>query len=251
MADYVAKLADQRSAANVAARVKRGKAILAELGPWIDRYRGGMPAGFAAAVIQWESNGQMGATGDVGLGEAGYFQITATFPPSVGVPATVRLQPEGNVALGLLEYQIEAVKLWLADPNIVLGSADSWKLARLAFAIGAYGAKTLVQEAGPTQRGKVFDAVRAYVDRTGGRAFGSMSAGLVWYRVHTIDLVWQIGQAIEPGSGSRPSLPPALPGTPYTLPASVRPFIKPPTSPVVLAGAVLLALGVYSKLSRS
>ncbi len=250
MADYVAQLAQKRSPTEVAARIKRGKAIYNELGRWIETYRGGMPAGFAAAAIQWESNGQMGATGDVGLGEAGYFQITSSFPPSVGVPAAARLQPEANVFLGLLEYQIESVKMKLAEPAVELGSVDAWKLARLAFAIGSGGCKTLLKESGPHTRGRVYEKLRAYIDQIGGRAFGSQSAGLVWYRVHTVDLVWDMGQAITPGAGGPPTTVPSPPGLSYTLPLTVRPFFRAPTSPLVAVAAVL-ALGAIYLTRRS
>jgi hypothetical protein len=247
--DYQAQLASQSAAANVAARVKRGQQIWSQLGPWIDKYRGGFPAGFAAAIIQWESNGDMSATGDASLGEAGYFQVTSTFPPSVGIPAEARLKPEVNVFLGLLEYQIEAVKLAQAEPLIELGTIDSWKLARLAFSIGSYGARTLVQEAKPTERGKVYDAVRAYVDRIGGRAFGSQSAPLVWYRVHTNDLVWNIGQQIRPGDGGPPQVPPAPPGYTFTVPPLLLPLFSTATAMTFVAIAAL-ALGAFYLLRR-
>jgi hypothetical protein len=247
--DYRAKLAEQQASAAVASRVKRGKAILNELRPWIDRYRGGFPAGFAAAIIQWESNGKMDAAGDVGLGEAGYFQITSTFPTSIGMAAESRLKPEVNVFLGLLEYQLEAIKLHLANPLVELGTVDSWKLARLAFAIGSSGTKTLIKEASPTERGRVFDAVRAYVDRTGGRAFGSQSAGLVWYRVHTIDLVWNIGQQIQPGAGSPPTLPPAPGGATFNVSPLLLPYFTSSAVPFMMT--VLLALGAFYLLMRS
>ncbi len=221
--DYAARLAEQRAPAAVAARVARGKAILKDLGYWIDRYRGGVPAGFAAAAIQWESNGNAGAMGDAGLGEVGYFQVPKTFPPTIGMSEGSRMVPEANVFLGLMEYQLEAVKQAQAQPLVELGTADSWKLARLAFAIGSGGTRTLVQEAAPTRRGKVFDAVRDYVNRTGGRAFGSQSAGLVWYRVHTVDLVWDIGQQIRSGGVGMPTRVPAPPGMTYVIPPALAP----------------------------
>lgn len=249
MADYQAKWASESAASSIASRVKRGQEILGQLGTWIDRYRGGFPAGFAAAIVQWESNGKMDAVGDAGLGEAGFFQVTSTFPVSVGMPADSRLKPEVNVFLGLLEYQLEAIKMHVAEPRVELGSADAWKLARLAFAIGSSGTKTLIKEATPTQPGHVFEAVRAYVDRIGGRAFGSQSAGLVWYRVHTVDLVWEIGQKIRAGVGGPPVLPPSPPGYTYIPPVALVPFFSSPIAPFLVTA--FLALGAFYLLMRS
>jgi len=50
--------------ANFDADVARASAIYDTLGPWIDRYRGGVPAGFLAAAILHESGGNFGAPGD-------------------------------------------------------------------------------------------------------------------------------------------------------------------------------------------
>lgn len=249
--DYRAKLEAQRAAPAVMARVARSREILGELGTWIDRYRGGMPRGFAAAIAQWESNGVMSSIGDATLGEVGYYQVPGTFPPTVGVAPDVRRSPEGNVFLGLLEYQIEAVKQAQAEPLIELGTEDSWKLARLAFAVGSSGTKTLVREAQPTVRGKVFDSVRAYVDRTGGRAFGSQSAALVWYRVHTVDLVWQIGQAVSAGAGDVPRPPPAPPGLAYQIPAALLPGFQRSSRTLVVVPVALAALALALLLLRS
>lgn len=223
MADYRAKLASDRSEAAMASRVRRAKEIYGELGPWLRRYHGGFPLGYAAAAIQWESNGRMDAPGDVSLGEVGYFQVTSSFPASVGLPAEARYKPEVNVFLGLLEYQLEAIRMHIAEPKLRLGSVDAWKMARLAFAIGSYGARTVMKDAAPRDS-NVWAAVVRHVDQTGGRAFGSQSADKVWYRVHTTDLVWDIGQRVVLGRGDSPRLPPQPPGYTYNVPKSLAPF---------------------------
>lgn len=247
MADYRAELARQTAPDAVARRVRRAREILGKIGPWIDRYRGGMPAGFAAAIVQWESDGNFAASGDAELGEIGYFQVAKSTPGLFGLPAASRTDPEVNVFLGLLEYQVEAIRMHLANPLVVLGSADSWKLARLAFAIGSYGARTLITEARPTIPGRVFDAVRAYVDRAGGRAFGSQSAEKVWYRVHTVDLVWRIGNEARTAWPSAPETPPTPKGMAFSIPAQYRPFFGKGASGTLLLvalAAVSLALVV-------
>jgi hypothetical protein len=221
--DYRAKLAADRAPAAMASRVARAKKIYGEIGPWLRQYHGGFPVGYAAAAIQWESNGQMSAVGDASLGEIGFFQITSTFPSQVGIPAEARYKPEMNVFLGLLEYQLEAIRMHLAEPKLRLGSVDAWKMARFAFAIGSYGARTVMKDAAP-RNSDVWDAVVRHVDRTGGRAFGSQSAEKVWYRVHTTDLVWDIGQRAVPSRSGLPRLPPQPPGYTYRVPASLAPY---------------------------
>lgn len=199
--------------------------------------------GFLAAIAQWESGGKMSSSGDPSLGEVGYFQITGTFPPKVGIPAEKRREPEVNVFLGCLEYQIEAVRMKLHNPLVSLGTADSWKLARLAFAVGSAGTKQLITNAMPRMHGQVFSAVRDYVNRTGGISLGSQSAGKVWYRVHAIDLQWLIGKQVFPYLDiGAPVKIPAPPETPYTLPNDVAPFMPSPLrGPLLAAGLGILS----------
>jgi hypothetical protein len=187
-------------------RISAARSIYSALSPWLIRYRGGMPVGFAAAIIQMESGGKMIA-GDPSLGEYGYMQVAANTPPSFGYPASLRTEPEGNVFLGLLELNVEAVKQALNDARIVLGSDDSWKLARLGFAIGSGGTRTLLANS-KNFAGGPWAAIRAYLAQTGGLGLGSQSAQKVADRVAAVDIAWEVGQAVSPGSGGIPAIPP-------------------------------------------
>lgn len=229
------------------ADVARTKQIYAELGGWIEKYRGGVPAGFAAAAIKHESNGQFGAAGDATLGEIGYFQVAAYVPPLFGLAAATRADPETNVFLGLMEYQLEAA-YWKRDyPNhIRLGSADSWKLARLSFAIGRPGSRTLtgaVSAAGSLVPGDVYGSLSRYVQNYGGIPLGSQSADKVKQRVIAIQRTWDVGQAAKPGSPGVPTYTPAPPAGPYSIPANAAPyFSKPVSGMLVLGGGLALLL---------
>lgn len=257
MTDYKADLAQKLSPAVMAGRVARVRQLYQQLGPWIDKYRGGFPKGFATAAMQWESDGVATTVGDPNLGEYGYYQVTAEFPTTIGLPSDSRYDPENNVFLGMMNYQVDVVRMAAGNPAIRLGTIDSWKLARLAFAIGLGGTNSLIARASAWRApvwGHVFDNVMAYVDAGGANALtdaaGTQSADLVWYRVHTVDVVWQIGQQAFPlQSVGPPTLVPAPPAGPYTLPASVAPFFRQPTNPLYLA-LVAAAAGVALWRSR-
>lgn len=201
-----------------------------------------MPVGFLAAIANFESGGKMSSTGDVGLGEVGIFQITASFPPKVGLPADSRRDEETNVFLGGIEYQIMAVKMFLAQPAIRLGSEDNWKLARLAFAIGEGGTRKLLQQSGARSYSQLLD----YLDRVGGVSLGRQSAGLVWFRAQVINVLWEIGQRARFSFASAPVKIPNPPAGAYTLPGDVAPYLPPAwRGPLVGLGigvaAILLA----------
>lgn len=234
--DYQAQLAAETTAAVTADRVSRAKAIYASpVGAWIDKYKGGFPPGYAAAAIQWESDGIATTVGDLSLGEYGYFQVTAEFPTTIGLPSDARLDPETNVFLGLTEYQMESVRQSIANPLVVLGTDDAWKIARLAFAIGSAGTRNLIANANPQVRGKVYDAVVAYVDALG-------RYDQIWYRVHTTQVVWDIGeQVISFQSWGKPMLPPAPPAGPYYITPDVAMYFGTPVSPLVVGAVVGLA----------
>ena len=129
--------------ANFDADVARAQAIYAQFGPWIDRYHGGIPSGFIASAILHESGGNFNAPGDPSLGEVGYLQVAAYVPPLFGYDPDARMDPESNIAIGVLEYELEAVLWSISYPQVSLGTADSWKLARLAFAVGRAGSHQL------------------------------------------------------------------------------------------------------------
>lgn len=219
---------------------KAVKSIIASLGPLLERYRGGMPLGFLAAIIQVESGGRMVA-GDASLGEFGYLQVAADVPPKFGYPASLRTTPEGNIFVGALEYAINAVALSLYDPRIQLGSEDSWKIARLGFAIGMGGTRKLL-DASRGLGGSAWQAIKTYVDSTPGMALGSQSPAKVRDRVHLVDTVWATGQAVAPGSGGLPTIPPP--------PAGLNPPVIKPAIAAKLASArstqILLVLAAIA-----
>jgi hypothetical protein len=184
----------------------------------------------------------MSSTGDAQLGEVGIFQITRSFPPKVGLPSDSRQDEQTNVFLGCLEYQIMAVKMYLTVPAISLGTPDSWKLARLAFAVGEGGTRKLLQQSGARSWR---DLVR-YIDRVGGIPLGRQSASVVWFRVRVIDVLWDIGKRVMPSSVGAPVRIPNPPVGAYTLPSDVASYLPSPwRGPLIGVGvgvaAILLA----------
>lgn len=243
-AEYRSKLQQQEN--EIPQRAARARSVLGNLSPWLFKYHGGMPVGFLAAIASFESGGKMSSRGDYSLGEVGIFQITESFPPHVGLPASSRYDAETNVFLGCLEYQIEAVRMWLARPSIPLATADNWKLARLAFSIGPNGTKKLLQLSGARN----YRDLMRYVDSVGGVALGRQSAGKVWFRVHVIDVLWKIGEQTFPVQIGAPVQLPTPPAGAYTIPNDVAPHIPPAWRGPVLAigiSAAALALSASTK----
>lgn len=239
MTDYAATLAAHQTPAAVAADVKRGRVLLAKYGPWLRRYHGGIPVGILTANMMYESGGNETVWGDLSLGEYGLFQVTTYYPPLFGLPAAARFDPQTNVFLGCLEHQYEAASM-AKKFSVPMGSVDQWKLARLSLSIGAHGATVLLGKAlaAGSPGSSLFDKIRAYVDQTGGVAVStSQPAAKVWYRVHWVDHVFEIGQKIEYGFYGPPELIPAPPGVRYTFPPSLLPYTGRPM------GGMLLALG--------
>jgi hypothetical protein len=227
---FESKLAQQ--IADIPRNAERARAVYSRLRPLLERYNGGMPAGFMAAIASFESGGKMSSTGDSTLGEVGIFQITKSFPGKVGLPADSRFNEEVNVFLGGIEYQIMAVEMHLANPRIRLGTPDNWKLARLAFAIGAPGTKKLLEQSGASS----WPELVRWVDAQGGVALGRQSAGKVWFRVHVIDVLWQIGLRVKPIIHAQaPVRVPNSPAGAYTLPEQVEPYI--PSHALATVGA--------------
>ncbi len=235
------------------ADVSRAKSVYQQLGPWIDRYRGGIPAGFLAAAITHESGGNFSAPGDASLGELGFLQIAAYVPPLFGYPAEARADPESNIAIGSLEYALEAVLWSLEVPQVMLGTPDSWKLARLTFAVGRAGSRQLAALAsnalGGLTTGDVYGDIVRYVTANGGVALGSQNADKVASRVLNIERQWAIGQAVAEGASGPPMKIPDPPAGPYVLPAAVAPyFVAPiPATILLLAGAGLLTYLLYKR----
>lgn len=242
-------MADASFDADVA--VARG--VYAQLGPWIDRYRGGIPPGFIAAAIAHESGGNFNAPGDASLGEIGYLQVASYVPALFGYPAEARMDPESNIAIGVLEYELEAA-YWKRDvPAVALGTADSWKLARLAFAVGRAGSRALaaaaLQAFGDLQGGNVYGTIKAWTTATGGIQLGSQSAQKVASRVADIDRQWAIGEEVAYGWSGPPTLIPDPPAGPYTIPADAAPYFVEPISGTILliGGLSILAYLLYKR----
>lgn len=238
----------QQAKESIPRRVDNTKELYQKYKPWLEKYKGGMPVGFLTAVMQWESGGKMSSSGDPSLGEVGFFQITSSFPPKIGLPADSRYDPETNIFLGGLEYQLMATELFLFNPAITLGSIDSWKLARLSFAIGFPGTKKLIQAANATVQGNVFNDVKNYVDRVGGVALGQQDPGKVWYRVHAVDLQWQIGEKAVPfQSVGQPQKLPASPAGPYSIDKKNAKLLVASGGSSLLIIALILGYYYYSK----
>jgi hypothetical protein len=229
--------------------VARARLLLEQFRPWIDRYRGGLPAGWMASIMLHESGGNFAAAGDLSLGEIGYYQIAAYVPPLFGYDPSVRADPETNVALASLEYGLEAA-LWANDyPQVQIGSPDSWKIARLAFAVGRSGSRTLATMAlaglGGLTPGDVYGDIARWVSVSGGVPLGSQSATKVQQRVLDIDRQWAIGQAVQPGLSGPPELIPAPPAGPYTIPMVATPYFAEPISGTLLLIGGGLALLIF------
>ncbi len=234
--------------------VATAQAVYGQLGQWIDTYHGGLPAGALAAFIAHESGGNFNAPGDPVLGEVGYLQIASYVPPLFGYDASARMDPESNIAIGSLEYGMEAVYWYLAFPDaVVLGTDDSWKLARLAFAVGRTGSHQLAQAAqqtlGGLTPGDVYHDIAKWVTQSGGIPLGSQSAAKVAQRVLDIDRQWAIGQAVSSGTSGPPMVIPDPPAGPYTLPPDVAPYFVEPISGTLLIGIGAAAL-LYLLLAK-
>jgi hypothetical protein len=209
--------------------------VYAKYGAFINRYRGGMPAGFLAAIIAHESGGRENATGDPSLGELGLMQITANFPTTVGVTPAVRAHAEGNIFLGCLEYQIEAARLAVRYPgDIEPGSPDQWKMARLVFALGIGAVTKLVALVGSAR----FPVILSYVMAHPNVTVSGYAPGKVLARTTSVETLWTAGAQITPATVGVPELVPAPAGLTYTLPRNVR-----LPGPLRMGGAGLVLLG--------
>jgi hypothetical protein len=225
---------DVASAASV---VRAAAAFYSQFSDAIDTYRGGMPAGMMAAIAIHESGGRMVA-GDPNLGEFGFFQITSNFPTTVGIDPSVRTIEDGNIFLAGLEYNVTAAQMKLRYPDMVSnGSADQWMLARAVFALGIGAMVNLINLAKPSSPGAMFSDLVDFVDANPNVSVSGYAAGLVWYRIKSIPLQWQIGQNVVSQSPGIPVKVPAPYGMTYSLPKGV-------TLPEAAGGLFLaLALG--------
>jgi len=241
--------------ANFDGDVARSRALLDQFRPWIERYRGGLPAGWMASIMLHESGGNFAAPGDPTLGEIGYYQIAAYVPSMFGYDPSARADPETNVALASLEYGLEAALWALEVPEVRIGSADSWKLARLTFAVGRAGSRQLAalarQAQGGLTSGDVYGDIARWAAASGGVPLGSQSADTVARRVLDIDRQWAIGQAVQPGSPGPPTLIPDPPAGPYSIPIAALDYFSQPISGTVLLIGGGLALLIYLIMRRT
>jgi hypothetical protein len=170
----------------------------------------------------------------------GLFQIEASFPGKVGLPAEARLVPENNVFLGSLEYQLRAVEML---PYADLGTSDSWRLARLGFAIGSGGTRRVIDAAtggNPRAfRGRLFDQIRSWANKTGAIAVSSgQPAEKVLKRINAVQAQWELGQRID-GAYGGPERIPAPVGLRYVVPAASARYLSTPRTGILLAlGAI-------------
>lgn len=236
------------------ADVANAKALLDQFGDWINTYRGGMPGGWMAAIMAHESDGNFAAPGDPTLGEVGYYQIAAYVPPLFGLDADARNDPESNVAIASLEYALEVAYWKAAFPDAVqLGTGDSWRLARLAFAVGRAGSHQLAQLAlqatGQLTPGDVYGDIVRLVSSSGAPALGSQSASKVTARVIDIGRQWNIGQDAGGGAIGPPTYIPSPPAGDYTIPAdAVDYFVQPlPAFAFVLLGGLAVLYYLWSR----
>lgn len=236
------------------ADVARAKALLDQFGDWINTYRGGMPAGWMASIMLHESGGNFAAPGDPSLGEVGYYQIAAYVPPMFGLDAEARNDPESNVAIASLEYALEAAYWKASFPDAVqLGTGDSWRLARLAFAVGRAGSHQLAQLAlqafGSLTSGDVYGDIVRLVSAGGSVPLGSQSASKVAARVIDIGRQWNIGQDAGGGSIGPPTLIPSPPAGDYIIPADAADyFVEPiPSIAFVILGGLAVLYYLWSR----
>lgn len=233
----------------LAAKIKAAPSTVAsarkfytKYGRWVDRYHGGVPVGFLCATAALESNGTMVA-GDPSYGEFGFFQIATHTEGIYGLPKDFRKTPEGNIFLAGLEYNVEAKRLQLKYPEIVIdGTKDQWLLARLVFAFGNHGADVCIQAAvahGSVVRGRVFEGIVRWADETGAIKIGGSVAEKIWYRIHMLnDVNWPVGAAVTTQYMGVPHLPPAPAGVRFSIPADVRGKISSGSTPLIVAALV-------------
>jgi len=232
------------------ADVARAGLLLSQFRPWIDKYRGGLPAGWMASIMLHESGGNFASPGDPALGEIGFYQIASYVPALFGYDPSARADPETNVALASLEYGLEAAKWAIDFPGLVqIPSADAWRLARLSFAVGRAGSRQLAAMTaaglGTLTPGDVYGDIARWTAASGGIPLGSQSSATVAKRVADIARQWAIGQAVESGYSGPPTIIPDPPAGPYTIPVEAAAYFSEPISATMLIIGGGLALLIY------
>ena len=218
------------------------KQVYEKYGRFIDRYHGGMPAGFLAAISAHESSGNVDAVGDPRLGERGLFQITENFPKTVGVNPAVRLTAEGNTFLASLEYAIEAERMLVRHPGLIVsGSKDQWLMSRLVFALGIGAVKKLIEKVRPSTRGNMYGEIRSFVNANPGTTVSGYPASTVLKRVNGTQSLWDEGAMVVPSQTvGVPEKPPAPAGIAYQLPRGITLPSPSGALPLIAVGALAL-----------
>lgn len=251
MPDYTQLLAERQ--ASIASDARRVAQLRKRFGTWIDKYRGGMPAEWLASIIKFESDGVVDEKGDQRQGEYGLLQIAADVPVKFGLPSSARLDPESNIAIGVLEYSLESALWALRHPGLVrAGTRDAWMLARLSFAVGRYGSYRLADAAGVHTPGDVYGDIARYVAANGGMQLGSQSPEKVRFRTLAIPLQWKVaetaaGGALAPGM---PQLIPAPPTGPYKVPTNVASYFVRPAGAFTIILLAAAVAGAYLYVRR-
>jgi len=201
-----------RLVASIPQRAERTRTLIAQWSTYLDRYRGGLPRGVFAAVMQMESDGSPGSKGDDSLGEVGLFQITESFPRSLGLDPQLRHRNEWNFYFAGTEYNQAAWRWHRRHPDeIARGSREAWLLARLSFAIGDGGARSHVQRALAAEpqlalREGAYAALLTFIRKGGARRAGSQSAAKVAYRIAVaVPTNFEIGEMAEAGDYGAPA----------------------------------------------
>lgn len=213
------------------ALLNTAQSFLGTYGSWLNRYSGGMPVGFFAAIAAFESGGKMSSGGDPRLGEVGFYQVTGSFPKSLGLDPGLRNQPEWNIFFGGVEYNILAKEF--GDEYGVSG-ADQWKYARLAFAVGRNGARKLFVLSGA----KDYDGLLRWNQTHTPPQIVNQSPEKVAKRIRKVEEVWNVGKLLG-GSVGSPVKVPSPDGRGYSLPRGIR--LPPPGGDLLMVAALALA----------
>lgn len=228
---------------NIDYHVRGAERFYGKYGDLLLKYSGGMPAGFLAAIAQWESGGSITSKGDASLGETGFFQLESSLPKKFCMP-DVRSDPAGNIWLGCMEYNAVANRLNKDRPAYVWnGTAEQWKMARLCFAIGYAGALRCLDASNPIP-GLPYSSIVSWADRTGAMSLGSQESGKVWYRIKAINKQWLIGSRVGSMAFGVPREIPKFNGQKYCYDTDVYGNLFPGGTNLVFA-AVVVGAAIY------
>lgn len=204
--------------------------ILSKYQSYIDTYKGGLPRGFVAAIMDWESGGNNNITSS--MGEVGLLQVTTSTCSDFALDPAIRYTVEGNIFAGCLNYQVDAARIAKRFPFIQTGSNDQWLFSRLVSAIGIGATQNLLKA---YNSGGSYSNFQTWANNGG-------ASGKTLDRVNGVVLCWNVGQAI---SSDGPGVPTKIPSyTPYKIPNDVSGLLQTPIFDstnlkyVAIAGAI-------------